>query len=140
MKTIDPRDRRELSMALAGDLRANRILLTKLAEYHEIFRFMGGIIPPMPLCFDVMTAYRKCPSEESGIPTATVDRYRILARAIADLDRATFSQPSPRSLRNRKEIADQFDCASAEIREAGTAMESALSNVGEKPKPSLPRS
>lgn len=136
-KTIDLFNKRELWMAMAGDLRTNGISLTKLEEYYGLFRFMGGIIPPKALCLDALSAYQKCPSMEAGIPTATIDRYRLLARTIMDLEQATCSHSSPRSLRNRTVIADKFDRANLEIREVGTALETALTTLVGEPELSL---
>jgi hypothetical protein len=104
-------------------------------EYYGMFRSLGGIIPRKPLSLDAMTFYQKCPSEEGSIPTAQIDRYRFLAQTISDLGQATFS--SPRSLRDRKDIADDFNRASSEMREVGTALDSAVTILVEEPKPSL---
>jgi hypothetical protein len=135
--TIDLCNQRELLMAMAGDLRTNAISLTILEEYYGLFRFMGGKIPPKALCLDALSAYQKCLSKESSISTATIDRYRFLAQSIMDLEQATSSSSSPRSLRNRKVIADKFDRATSEIREVETALESALTTLADESKPSL---
>jgi hypothetical protein len=62
-------------MAMGGDLRTNGVFLSELEEYYGLFRFMGGIIPRKAWRLDAMTTYEKCPSKESGISTAIIDRY-----------------------------------------------------------------
>jgi hypothetical protein len=66
------------------------------------------------------------PMKDSREFLENIARYRFLAQTIWDLGQATSSKSNPRSLANRKVIADKFDQAYSEMSIIGLAIGSAL--------------
>jgi hypothetical protein len=94
-----------------------------------VFAFTGGAVPSGHCELAAVNAYLERPFATDCISTEEVKRYRSLIESIMMPGAAVPARP--RTLRGRKQIADAFGRAAAEIRTLASALESALLTRGQ---------
>ena len=123
--------------AMIRELQTNRIILDGLVNCYGVFRFTGGVVPREPWGLVAMTSYLQSPFAADCVSTAAAERYRHLAEAIMDLGQSITVGERPRTVRCRHDIADRFGRDSSGIRDLGSTLESDMTTLVEKLKPSL---
>jgi len=124
--TAELNKHREQLLAMMLDLQNNRAILDGLANWYRVFVFTGGHVPTAHWNLSAMTAYLEHPLAADYLSTSEIDRYRHLARAIAELGHAGVG---PRTVRCRYALGDKFDQAAAEIRVVTDILESSVTKA-----------
>jgi hypothetical protein len=120
---------RQQSAGMKLELQTNQAVLDGLSNWYGVFAFTGGIVPSGRCELAAINSYLECPFAADCISTEDVKRYRHLIESIM-VPTAGISV-RPRTLRGRKQIADAFGRAAAEIESLGSRFESALMLQGQ---------
>jgi hypothetical protein len=115
--------------AMVHELETHQVILDGLETCYGMFLFTGGDVPKRSWGLAATTSYLARPFAAERISTSDVQRYRDLVQAVMALGE-TAALATPRSLRCRKDIADTFHGASAEMRELGSALVSVMTRAG----------
>ena len=129
----EPSAGRQQSAGMRLELRTNRAVLDRLANGYSVFAFTGGTVPSGRFELLAIKSYLERPFATDCISTEEVEHYRYLIESIMIPGKGV--PPRPRTLPGRKQIADSFDRAAAEIRSLGNRFESALMVLAGNPRP-----
>ncbi len=112
------------SAGMRSELQSNQAVLDGLSNSYSVFAFTGGAVPSGHCELAAVNSYLEHPFATDCVSTAAVERYRGLVESIMGPKAGIPARP--RTLRGRKQIADAFGRAAAEIRTVGSSLESAL--------------
>jgi hypothetical protein len=115
---------RQQSAAMILELQAHQAVLNGLSNWYSVFAFTGGMVPSGRCELVAINAYLECPFAADCISTEEVKHYRRLIKSIMIPREGVDTRP--RTRRDRRQIADSFGRAAAEIRSMGSRFESAL--------------